>query len=155
SRSADKARRLHQLGATATFDPTDLQWRKAVRTAIAPRRVELAIDNIGGELLPAVIDTLGDLGKVSLVGRLAGAVPNFNTASLFFRRLRLGGVAVGGYTNAESRAAWQEIVRLLASSGARPLVDHIFAFEELPQAFVRLAQGPMGKVLLAVAGNTH
>jgi NADPH2:quinone reductase len=29
-------------------------------------------------------------------------------------------------------------------------VDRVFPFEELPQAFERLAQGPMGKVLLKV-----
>ena len=61
-----------------------------------------------------------------------------------------GGVAVGAYTNAESRAAWQEILRLLARSGARPLVDSVFPFDQLPKAFERLAQGPMGKVLLKV-----
>jgi hypothetical protein len=44
-----------------------------------------------------VIETLGDQGKVSLVGRLAGPVPEFNTAALFFRRIRLGGVAVSTY----------------------------------------------------------
>jgi NADPH2:quinone reductase len=153
SRSADKGRRLVELGATATFNPDDAQWRKAAKAAVAPRRVDLAIDNIGGRLLPQVIDTLGELGKVSLVGRLAGPVPDFNTASLFFRRLRLGGVAVGGYTNAESRGAWQEVVRLLSVAGVRPLVDNVFAFEDLPKAFDRLAQGPMGKVILAVAGK--
>jgi NADPH2:quinone reductase len=150
SRSAEKRRQLELLGAAATFDPEDEQWQKVVKERFAPRRVDLAIDNIGGKLLPQVIDTLGDNGRVSLVGRLAGPVPNFNTASLFFRRLRMGGVAVGSYTNAESRAAWSEVRRLLARRGARPLVDSIFPFEQLPKAFERLAKGPMGKVLLKV-----
>ncbi len=150
SRSPDKCRRLVQLGASETFNPEDPQWRQAVKRLLAPRRVDLAIDNIGGTLLPEVIDTLGDQGRVSAVGRLAGPVPDFNTATLFFRRLRLGGVAVGAWTNAESRTAWQEVLSLLARTGARPQVDKIFPFEQLPQAFERLAQGPMGKVLLAV-----
>ncbi|HZR18204.1 MAG TPA: zinc-binding alcohol dehydrogenase family protein [Verrucomicrobiae bacterium] len=150
SRSPEKSRRLEQLGAAATFNPEDPQWREAFKARLSPRRVDLAIDNVGGKLLPEVIDTLGQNGRVSLVGRLAGTVPNFNTATLFFRRLRLGGVAVGTYTNAESRAAWQEVLRLLAAQKARPLVDSTFSFEELPKAFQRLAQGPMGKVLLQV-----
>jgi hypothetical protein len=29
-------------------------------------------------------------------------------------------------------------------------VDQVFSFEQLPQAFERLAKGPMGKVLLRV-----
>jgi NADPH2:quinone reductase len=147
SRDPEKSRKLVELGATRVFNPQDDQWRKALK-AVAPQRVDLAIDNIGGKLLPEVIDTLADKGRVSLVGRLAGPVPSFNTATLFFRRLRLGGVSVGAYTNAESRAAWQEVLRLLASRGARPLVDSVFPFDQLPQAFDRLAQGPLGKVLL-------
>jgi NADPH2:quinone reductase len=77
-------------------------------------------------------------------------VPSFNTATLFFRRIRLGGVAVGSYTNVESRAAWQQVIQLLGRKGARPLVDSVFPFDQLPQAFQRLAQGPMGKVLLEI-----
>ena len=101
--------------------------------------------------LPEVIETLGDLGNVSVFGRLAGPVPSFNTATLFFRRIRIGGVAVGAYTNAEARAAWEQVLKVLSRTGARPLVDSVFPFEELPKAFKRLAEGPMGKVLLQVA----
>ena len=61
------------------------------------------------------------------------------------------GVAVGACTNAEARAAWEQVLVLMARQGARPLVDSVFPFEELPKAFKRLAEGPMGKVLLQVA----
>lgn len=80
-------------------------------------------------------------------------MPGFDTATLFFRRIRMGGVAVGAWTNAESRAAWGEVLSLLGRSGARPQVDKVFPFEQLPQAFERLAQGPMGKVLLAAPSS--
>ena len=150
SRSPQKRERLRQLGAAVTFDPADPEWRKAAKAALAPRRVDLAIDNIGGKLLPEVIELLGDQGKVSVVGRLAGPVPSFNTATLFFRRIRLGGVAVGAWSAAESRTSWQVILALLRSTGARPLVDSALPFNELPKGFERLAQGPMGKVLLRV-----
>jgi NADPH:quinone reductase len=150
SRHPEKSGRLREIGAAATFDVREPRWRQAVRSELAGRGVDLAIDSIGGRLLPQVIETLGDQGKVSLVGRLAGAVPEFNTAALFFRRIRLGGVAVSAYSNPESRAAWEEVQRLLAHTGARPVLDSVFPFEQLPQAFTRLAQGPMGKVLLEV-----
>jgi NADPH:quinone reductase len=151
SRNPEKSRRLEQLGAAEVLNPEDDKWRQNLKAKLAPRRVSLAIDNVGGKLLPEVIDTLGDNGRVSLVGRLAGPVPSFNTATLFFRRLRIGGVAVGAYSNSDSRAAWQEVLRLLASRSARPLVDSVFPFDQLPKAFERLAQGPMGKVLLRAA----
>jgi NADPH2:quinone reductase len=150
SRSSEKSKRLLQLGTTHLFNPQDPKWLQAAKATIAPRRVELAIDNVGGTLLPQVIETLGNQGKVSLIGRLAGPVPEFNTASLFFRRLRLGGVAVGAYSPAEGQKAWKEVVELLTKTRARPLVDSVFQFEQLPQAFARLAEGPLGKVLLKI-----
>jgi NADPH2:quinone reductase len=150
SRSEEKRERLRQLGASICIDPGQPGWRATLKKTLAPRRVELAIDNIGGPLLPEVIDTLGDAGKVSLVGRLAGPVPSFNTAALFFRRIRLGGVAVSANTNQESRAAWQETLALLGRTNTRPLIDSIFPFDQVPQAFARMAAGPMGKVVVRV-----
>ena len=95
----------------------------------------------------------GRIVALSVVGRLAGEVPQFNTASLFFRRIRIGGVAVGAYTNQESHHAWRASLELLNKTGARPLIDHVFRFEELPAAFDRLARGPMGKVLIKTGAN--
>jgi NADPH2:quinone reductase len=149
SRGSEKRKTLESLGVQLGLDPADADWRKKLGEFLGKRKVDLAIDNVGGTLFPQLIATLGDHGRVSCVGRLAGEVPQFNTASLFFRRIRIGGVAVGGYTNQESHHAWKESVALLNNSGARPLIDEVFPFEKLPAAFARLAQGPMGKVLIS------
>jgi NADPH2:quinone reductase len=153
SRDADKREQLKHLGADVALDPADTQWRRHLKAALGDRRVDLAIDNVGGPLFNDVVDTLGMHGRVSVVGRLAGPVPHFNTASLFFRRARIGGVAIGTYTTAESRAAWADVLRLLAPTSGKPLVDSVFPFADLPAAFDKLAKGPMGKVLLRVAGE--
>jgi NADPH2:quinone reductase len=150
SRDSSKREQLKTLGADLAYDPSEPAWRKTLRQDLGTRRIDLAIDNIGGTLLPEVIETLGDHGRVSCVGRLAGPVPQFNTASLFFKRLRLGGVAVGAYTPAEARAAWEAILKLLDRTAAKPLVDSVFPFDQLPAAFAKLAKGPMGKVLLSI-----
>lgn len=152
SRSQSKREQLKAIGAEVALDPQDESWPKQLREQLSGRRVDLAIDNIGGPLFSKVIDALGNHGKVSCVGRLAGPVPQFNTASMFFRRARIGGVAVGAYTSTESHAAWSRVVKLLTERGAKPLVDRVFDFAELPQAFERLKTGPMGKVLLRVNG---
>src|SRR4029078_7537786 len=138
------------MGAEEALDATDADLPARVKDYLKGTRVDLAIDNIGGDQLPQVIATLGDLGKVSLVGRLAGPVPEFNTATLFFRRIRLGGVAVSTYTNEESYAAWKQVVNTRAKTGARRLVDQVFGFDEVPAAFARLEAGPMGKVVVKV-----
>lgn len=154
SRDSAKREKLKALGAVAVFDPGDSQWTKKVREFLSPKKVDLAIDNVGGALLPQVIETLGYLGKISLVGALAGPVPSFNSATLFFRRLKMGGVAVGTYNHVEAHAAWDQIVTLLKKTGAKPLVDGVFGFADLNAAFEHLEKGPMGKVVLAVGGES-
>ena len=84
------------------------------------------------------------------MGRLAGPVPEFNTASLFFRRIHIRGVGVYDYSAAEAQEAWSRIVEALARSGARPQVDEVFSFSALPEAFERLKAGPMGKVIVRI-----
>lgn len=152
SRSGEKGAKLKELGADYVFDPADPGLRKAVLTALSPRRVDLVVDNIGGVLFNEVIAMLGYAGRISVVGRSAGPVPEFNTASLFFRRNRVGGVAVSDYSPEAAQATWKEIVRRLDAMGKRPIIDRIYPFEEVKQAFGRLAQGPLGKVVVRVAG---
>ena len=150
SRSAEKSATLKALGADVVLDPNDPLLRKKVHAAIAPKKVDLVIDSIGGPLFDQLVSILGYQGRISVVGRSAGPVPNFNTASLLFRRSRIGGVAVSDYTPEARRAAWNEIVNRLAATGKRPVVDSIFSFEEVKPAFARLQQGPMGKVIVRV-----
>jgi len=152
SRSAEKSARLKALGADVVLDPNDPRLRKNVHAAVAPKKVDLVIDSIGGPLFDQLVSVLGYQGRISVVGRSAGPVPNFNTASLLFRRSRIGGVAVSDYTPEAGRAAWDEIVNRLAAIGKRPVVDGIFSFEEVKPAFARLQQGPMGKVVVRIAG---
>jgi NADPH2:quinone reductase len=119
--------------------------------AIAPKKVDLAVDNVGGPLFNDVVAMLGRGGRISVVGRSGGVVPEFNTATLLFRRNRIGGVAVGDYAPEAAQATWKQIVDRLDATGKRPIVDGVFRFDDVKAAFARLAQGPMGKVLVRVA----
>jgi NADPH2:quinone reductase len=152
SRSMEKRAKLKRLGADFVFDPTDANLVKATTAAIIPKRVDLAVDSVGGELLPRIVALLGHGGRISVVGRSGGIVPEFNTATLLFRRNRIGGVSVGDYTVQAAHEAWKEIVDRLDDIKQRPQVDTIVPFEDVKMGFVRLTQGPMGKVLVRVAG---
>ena len=149
SRHPDKRKRLIDLGATACFDPTE-SWLERLKSEHGKLKIDLAIDNVGGLGFSDVIASLGQGGRVSIVGRLAGPVPEFNTATLLFRRIKIGGVAVGDFTASESRTAWRSVARILDGARVRPVVDSVYPFEQLPAAFERLSAGPMGKVLLRV-----
>ena len=151
SRNPAKSQRLLTLGADHVFDPADPALRKKIQAAISPAKVDLVVDSVAGPLFHQVLATLGQNGNISVVGRSGGPVPDFNTAMLFFRRNRIGGVSVGDYTPAEAQTAWKEIVRRLHQIDRRPVVDEVFPFTEVKAAFARLAEGPMGKVLIRVS----
>jgi NADPH2:quinone reductase len=150
SRSGEKRSRLLEIGANFALDPADKNLRQAVSSAIGPKKVDLVVDSVGGSLFNQVIATLGYGGKISVVGRSGGAVPEFNTATLFFRRNRIGGVAVSDCTPEQAQTAWAEIVSRLNAIKQRPVVDSIFPFEEVKSAFRRLDEGALGKVLVRI-----
>jgi NADPH2:quinone reductase len=150
SRSMDKRDRLKALGADLVFDPNEPHLAKAIGSTLAPKKLDFVIDSVGGALLPQFIGLLGYGGRISVVGRSGGPVPEFNTATLLFRRIRMGGVAVSDYSPAQAQTIWKEIVRRLEAGGRRPQVDCTLPFEHVKQGFTRLAQGPMGKVLIHV-----
>jgi NADPH2:quinone reductase len=151
SRSDEKRARLLELGADFAFDPADPKLRQNVSAAIAPKKVDLVVDSVGGALFNQVLGMLGYGGRISVVGRSGGAVPEFNTGMLFFRRNRIGGVAVSDYTPAQAQITWEEIVGRLDAAGQKPLVDSVHPFEDVKVAFERLNHGPLGKVLVRVA----
>jgi NADPH2:quinone reductase len=152
SRSQQKGQRLRELGADFVFDPAGANLQEQILNAIAPQRVDIVVDNVAGPLFSTLIFTLGYGGCISVVGRSDGPVPSLNTASLFFRRNRIGGVSVSDYTAALASATWNQIVEHLNASRKRPVIDGVFAFTEVKQAFARLRQGPMGKVLIKIGG---
>jgi NADPH:quinone reductase-like Zn-dependent oxidoreductase len=131
------------------LDPTDTQWRKKIGD-----KVDLVIDNIGGELLGEILDVLGHGGRVSLVGRLAGRCRSStprrcssiapSSAACSWRLL--GNRIAGGVARPRRHARPGR-----AAAGRRPRVR----VRRLPAAFERLKEGPIGKVLLRVGGVSY
>ncbi|MBI1827836.1 MAG: zinc-binding alcohol dehydrogenase family protein [Planctomycetes bacterium] len=148
SRGASKVERLKAEGADLVLDPNDKELKAKTKEFTVGRGVDLVVDNIGGDLFDRVIDTLGFGGKISVVGMLGGPVREFNTARLLFKRVRVGGVLVSDYAPDVARKTWQSIVEALDRTDRRPIVDHVFPFDQLIAAFARLAKGPLGKVIL-------
>lgn len=150
SRSLHKRARLQELGADFVFDPNEKNLANSIAGAVAPKRLDLVIDSVGGALFQQLIGLLRYGGRISVVGRSGGPVPEFNTATLLFRRNRIGGVSVGDYTAGQAQAIWKEIVNRLSAIGQRPQIDSTVPFAKVKEGFTRLAQGPMGKVLVRV-----
>ena len=59
-------------------------------------------------------------------------------------------VAVSDYRVVQAQAIWKDIVGRLQATGGRPQIDTTVPFENVKEGFTRLAEGPMGKVLVRV-----
>jgi NADPH2:quinone reductase len=154
SRSAEKRAALAKMGANLLLHPYEDDIKARIKEFTQKKGVDLVIDNVAGELFNTVVDTLAYGGRISVIGMLGGPVPSFNTAKLLFRRARIGGVLVSDYKGAEARRVWDEIVSLLRKINGKPVIDSVFPMEQLMEAFAKLAEGPLGKVLLNVSGAT-
>ena len=71
--------------------------------------------------------------------------PRWPLALVFMQQVRLQGILVG------PRDAFETMSRTIAQNGVRPVVDHTFAFEEVPAAFELMAAGRhFGKICVRV-----
>ena len=142
--SEEKAMRLKGLGADAVINyRDDPQWPAAVRRAADGRGVDHAVEVVGA--LHETLQTLAPEGEIAYVGFwLAGerALP-VDPSALFFSGCRLRCIAVG---NKAQQTAMTEAVE---ASGLEPVVDRVFGFGEVPEAFRYLRSGrAFGRVVI-------
>jgi NADPH:quinone reductase len=150
SRSAKKREQLLALGADAAVDTCADDMEEQVKSALEGARINVVLENLGGEYLQKSINLCGEDGVITVVGLLAGLTSKIVVGLLIFKQVRIEGVQVGAYTPAGSQEAWQDIVETLDTAGVRPPIDRVFPMEDVQGAFARLHEGPMGKVLVDV-----
>lgn len=153
SRCPVKRKELAGMGADFTFDATAPDLEKQVKEAFAGHPVQLVVENLGGEYVQRCITMVAPRGRIMVVGLLAGLKSEVTLGHLIHKCLRIEGLSVSAYTATEAQAAWGRIVGLFDSAGRRPLVDSVFPMESVQEGFARLAAGPLGKVVIDVAGT--
>jgi NADPH2:quinone reductase len=147
SRSQAKRQRLLEIGADFVFDGDDPELVAKVKAALGGQ-VDVVVDNLGGPYMDAYIAMAGFRARICTVGMLAGVNVTFNIGKMIFKRIHICGIAVGSQTPAEARANFDALIGVLAQAGSRPLVDRVFPFEQVQEAFAHLERGPMGKVVV-------
>lgn len=150
--SRDPAKRapLAEIGAAHVIDAADPAWAAAVKAAVKGGRVDLIVENLGGEWFEKNLQLVSYGGRIMIVGLLAGIAPRLQLGLMIHKGLRVQGLSVSAYSDAGARAAWEQITALLARDGRRPPVDSIHPMAAVPAAFARMAAGPLGKVAIAI-----
>ena len=149
----EKRARLAEFGATLAVDTNDPGWVKQVLDATGGRGVDAVVDQISGPLVSQTLAATRVLGRIVNVGRLGGAVANFDFDLHAARRISYIGVTFRTRSIEEVR----DIVRLMradlwaaleAGKLALPL-DRIFHLDEVHEALAHMkANAHFGKIAM-------
>jgi NADPH:quinone reductase-like Zn-dependent oxidoreductase len=147
SGSDEKLERVRALGAAhgVSYRRTP-DWDARVLELTGGRGVDHAVDVVGGENLNRSLNAVRLGGSVHLVGFLGGASAPVETFLMAEKNVRLHGILVG------SRAMFERMNAAIAEHGTRPVVDRVFAFDELGAALRHLESATaFGKVCVRIA----
>jgi NADPH:quinone reductase-like Zn-dependent oxidoreductase len=146
SSSEAKIERLQALGADVTLNyKTTPDWGKRARE-ITGHGVDLVVEVGGVGTLNESIRATRIGGSIAFIGVLAGPPPaELRLPLMVMQQQRLQGVTVGSVEDL------QAFCDALALHGTKPVVDRVFAFDQVKEAFHHMASGAhFGKVVVAI-----
>jgi NADPH:quinone reductase-like Zn-dependent oxidoreductase len=130
SNSADIAA---QCGADFIINTNDQDFVSAINEWTAGRGVDVAIDNLGGDILQKTIHAVRPGGIVVSMGFMAGTRVTIDIRDFFFSQKQLRGTLVG---DIEDLARWLPAIK---EGVIRPLIDCTLPLSQAAQAHERIA----------------
>jgi NADPH:quinone reductase-like Zn-dependent oxidoreductase len=121
------------------------EWDKEVLRLTGGRGADCVVEVGGVGTLPRSMNAIGRGGKITLIGLLTGPEGGISPYPLMFKGGSLHGVFVG------DRSMFEEMNRAIDGNGITPVIDRVYAFEEVPDAFRQHAAGAfVGKVVIRI-----
>ncbi|MGH2695089.1 MAG: zinc-binding dehydrogenase [Actinomycetota bacterium] len=146
SSSDAKIKKAIDLGADAGIDYSDEDVGKAVRALTSKRGVDLVIDSAGGATLDASMRALRKGGRLVSAGATAGAKAEIDVRRLFWNQLELIGSTMGSVHDTS------DMLRMVAGTGLRPIIDRTFPLHDARAALDYLASGEhFGKIVVEIS----
>lgn len=147
SSSDEKLARAKVLGADVGINYVKHpQWSPLVREATGGRGVDAVIETVGAATLPQSMEAVAMHGFIGLVGFMGGNEASITLTQALLSRIRLQGISVAPLEQHERMVAAVEYSRL------EPVIDHVFGFNELREAFDVMASGKhFGKIVIDFA----
>ena len=149
SSSNAKLERVAQLGASAGINyKENADWDKAVRALTGGVGVDHVVEVGGAGTLPHSLRAVRMGGCISLIGVLADGGGQVSPLPILMKNVRVQGIYVG------SREMFEAMNRAIALHQLRPVVDRVFAFQEIQEALRYLESGAhFGKIVLRARGR--
>lgn len=142
--SEEKAERLKSMGVEAVVNyKTDERWGKTI-FKMTEGGVDHVLDVGGGSTMRNSIEAVAIGGHIASIGILGGGRKGEITfPKLFFKHLRMTGLAVG------NRVTQEKMIDAIEIVGMKPIIDRSFGFDQLADAFRYQESGKhFGKIVL-------
>jgi NADPH:quinone reductase-like Zn-dependent oxidoreductase len=140
----EKLVRARQLGADHTINyRTHPDWQQQVLEFTGGVGVDVTVENAGPGTLDRSLKATRAGGTIALLGALTGRQGTVTTGLILMKRLHIAGIMV------DSRAVFETLIRFLVENRLRPVIDRVFDFGQLPEAFRCMAAGQhFGKIVV-------
>ncbi|MEO6147900.1 MAG: NAD(P)-dependent alcohol dehydrogenase [Sulfuriferula sp.] len=140
----DKLELVRRLGADEAINYKQTpDWDKEVLKLTGGRGVDIVIEIGGSSTLARSINAIRKGGQINLIGVSTGMTTELFIPSILVKQIRMQGIYVG------SRLMFEQMNRAIAQHELKPVIDHVFPFEEAPEAFRYLEQrGHAGKICI-------
>jgi NADPH:quinone reductase len=151
ARSDWKLDRIRSVTSATLIDASREDFVEVIRSAIGG--VDYIVDLVGGEYLEKNILAAGKLGRIVLVGLVAGATARLDLRILLNKRLTIVGTVLRARPLEEKIEIAQmferEALPWLASGRIKPVIDRVMKMEEVVEAHrMSEANQTVGKIVL-------
>jgi len=157
SGSQDKLARLMGLGLDVAIQTRAPDFAAQVMQATGGQGVNLVVNTVGGTVFAECVRTLAFEGRLATVGYVDHTLKaEIDIQALHVKRLTLFGVS-NKMRSADQRAAGvpafaADLLPAIADGRIRPLVDRVFAFDELVAAQAHMENNEhLGKIVLKIS----
>ncbi len=155
STDAGRRARLHEFGAGLAVDSSDPAWPDAVLAATDGKGVDLVVDQISAPVANGNLRATRVLGRIVNVGRLGGAVGEFDFDLHAARRISYVGVTFRTRSLEEvreiNRRMREDLWDAVAAGKLRVPIDRSFPLEQANEAQAHMrANAHFGKIVLTV-----
>jgi len=139
-----KLERAKALGAFAGVNYRKAPaWSDEVLDLTAGRGVDHILETGGPSSFTQSLKAIRSGGRISVIGYLGGAQGSINPLDIFRKQAVVQGIPVG------SRSSLENLLKTMAASSRRPIVDSTFDWNDVRPAFERLQSGNhFGKIVL-------
>jgi zinc-binding alcohol dehydrogenase/oxidoreductase len=144
SSSQEKIERARTLGAAGGVSYLDPEWPEQL-VSLAGGGLDAAIDSYGGPSWEGALRALRTGGTLVSFGDTSGPQSTVTTAEVYWRWRTVRGTSMG------SPREYRAMLAHVESATWHPMIDSVFALEELDEAARRLdAPERFGKVVLSI-----